>query len=61
VSASLTFSPWNPEAVFHLANLLIQTNRLDDALLVTETCLKLDPFNEQVRGLANNLRAARKR
>ena len=24
---SFAFSPWNPEAVFHLANLLIQTNR----------------------------------
>ena len=58
---AFAFSPWNPEAVFHLTNLLIQTNRLDDALLVSETCLKLDPFNEQVRGLANNLRAARKR
>jgi hypothetical protein len=58
---AFAFSPWNPEAVFHLANLLIQTNRLDDALLVTETCLKLDPFNEQVRGLANNLRSFKKK
>jgi hypothetical protein len=57
---AFAFSPWSPEAVFHLANLLIQTNRFDDALLVTETCLKLDPFNEQVRGLANNLRNFKK-
>jgi len=57
---AFAFSPWSPEAVFHYVNLLLQTNRLDDALLVAETCLKLDPFNEQVRGLANNLRSARK-
>ena len=57
---AFAFSPWSPEAVFHYVNLLLQTNRLDDALLVADTCLKLDPFNEQVRGLANNLRAARK-
>jgi hypothetical protein len=37
-------------------NLLLQTNRLEDALLVAETCLKLDPFNEQIREVAKNLR-----
>jgi Protein of unknown function (DUF2723) len=58
---AFAFSPWSPEAVFHFANLLIQTNRVDDALLVAETCLKLDPFNEQVRGLANNLRSFRRK
>jgi hypothetical protein len=57
---AFAFSPWSPEAVFHYTNLLLQTNRLDDALLVAETCLKLDPFNEQVRALANNLRSFRK-
>ncbi len=54
---SFALSPWSPEAVFHYVNLLLQTNRLDDAILVGETCLKLDPFNEQVRGLVNNLRS----
>jgi hypothetical protein len=53
---AFAFSPWSPEAVSHYANFLLQTNRLDDALLVAETCLKLDPFNEPIRALANNLR-----
>jgi hypothetical protein len=57
---AFAFSPWSPEAVFHYANLLLQMNRPEDALLVAETCLKLDPFNEQVRGLANNLRSLKK-
>jgi hypothetical protein len=54
---AFAFSPWSPEAVSHYTNLLLQTNRLDDALLVAETCLKLDPFNEPIRALANNLRS----
>jgi hypothetical protein len=54
---AFAFSPWSAEAVFHYVNLLLETNRLDDALLVAETCLKLDPFNDQVRGLAGNLRS----
>jgi hypothetical protein len=58
---AFAFSPWSPEAVIHYVNLLLQTNRFDDALIVAETCLKLDPFNEQIRSLANNLRSARKR
>jgi len=57
---ALAFSPWNPETVFHFTNLLLQTNRLDDALLVLDTCLKLDPFNAQVLAHANNLRAFKK-
>jgi tetratricopeptide (TPR) repeat protein len=30
-------------------------NRLDDALLVAQTCLKLDPYNGQVMGLVNSI------
>ncbi|HYG33390.1 MAG TPA: DUF2723 domain-containing protein, partial [Clostridia bacterium] len=33
----------------------LQYQRVDDALLVAETCLKLDPYNGQVAGLVNNL------
>jgi hypothetical protein len=57
---AFAFSPWNPETVFHLTNLLLQTNRLDEALLVLDTCLKLDPFNAQVLAHANNLRTFKK-
>jgi tetratricopeptide (TPR) repeat protein len=35
--------------------LLLQYNRVSDALLVARTCLKLDPYNGQVMGLVQNL------
>ena len=41
--------PYSPEAVFRYVQLLLQLNRMDDALLVAQTCLKLDPDNGQVR------------
>ena len=34
--------------------------RFDDALLVAETCLKLDPYNGQVRGLVENIKGYKK-
>ena len=52
---SFAFCPYSPEAVFRYVNFLLQFNRLDDALIVAETCLKLDPFNDQVKGLVSQL------
>jgi len=52
---AFAFCPYSPEAVFRYAQLLLQFNRLDDALIVARTCLKLDPYNAQVRGLVNSL------
>ncbi|HEY5914901.1 MAG TPA: DUF2723 domain-containing protein [Verrucomicrobiae bacterium] len=52
---AFAFCPYSPEAVFRYVNLLLQFNRLDDALIVAKTCLKLDPYNAQVRGLINSL------
>jgi beta-lactamase regulating signal transducer with metallopeptidase domain len=49
--------PSSPEAVFRYVQLLLQLARLDDALLVAETCLKLDPENSQVRGLVQSIKA----
>jgi hypothetical protein len=57
---AFAFSPWSPEAVIRYVNFLIQFNRLDDALLVAETCLEFDPYDTQVLGLANNLRQYKK-
>lgn len=54
---AFAFCPYSPEAVFRYAQLLLQTRRFDDALLVAETCLKLDPYNSQVRGLLENVKA----
>ncbi len=52
---AFAFCPYSPEAVFRYVQLLLSLNRLDDALLIGETCLKLDPLNSQVQGLVKNL------
>ena len=54
---SFAFCPYSPEAVYRYVNLLLQLNRLDDALLIAQTCLKLDPYNGSVIGLVNNLQS----
>ncbi len=54
---SFAFCPYSPEAVFRYVNLLLQLNRLDDAMLIAQTCLKLDPYNSAVIGLVGNLQA----
>ncbi len=56
---AFAFCPYSPEAVFHYVNLLVQFNRFDDALLVAETCHKLDPFNPSIDGLLANLQGIR--
>jgi tetratricopeptide (TPR) repeat protein len=55
---AFAFCPFSPEAVFRYVTLLTQpqVNRFEDALLVAETCRKLDPYNAQVVGLVNSLR-----
>jgi tetratricopeptide (TPR) repeat protein len=54
---AFAFCPYSPEAVFRYVNLLVPLNRLDDASLIARTCLKLDPYNGQVKGLVDNLEA----
>ena len=53
---AFAFCPYSPEAVFRYVNFLLQFNRMDDALIVAETCLKLDPYNDQVKGLISQLK-----
>ena len=53
---AFAFCPYSPEAVFRYVNLLLPLNRVDDALLIAETCQELDPYNPQVTGLVENLR-----
>ena len=48
--------PNSPEALFRYANLLVGSNRIDDARLLAETTLKLDPNNSQVESLLNQLK-----
>jgi tetratricopeptide (TPR) repeat protein len=53
---SFAFCPYSPEAVYRYVNFLLQLNRLDDAMIVAQTCQKLDPFNDQITGLVDQLR-----
>jgi hypothetical protein len=48
--------PSSPEALFRYVQLLLQLNRIDDALLLAETFRKVDPQNDQARGLLDNLK-----
>jgi tetratricopeptide (TPR) repeat protein len=58
---SFAFCPFSPEAVFRYVQLLVQLNRFDDALLIAQTCVKLDPYNGQVLSLVANLQDIKSR
>jgi tetratricopeptide (TPR) repeat protein len=57
---SFAFCPYSPEAVFRYINFLLQYQRFDDALIVAETCQKLDPFNDQISGTVDQLKGYEK-
>ncbi len=57
---SFAFCPYSPEAVYRYVNFLLQLNRLEDALIVAQTCLKLDPYNGQVGDLIKQLQEFKK-
>jgi tetratricopeptide (TPR) repeat protein len=57
---AFAFCPYSPEAVFRYINFLIPLGRFDDALLVAETCQKLDPYNDQIKGLIANIQEIQK-
>jgi beta-lactamase regulating signal transducer with metallopeptidase domain len=48
--------PVSPEAVFRYAKLLLSTDRLEDARLLAETTLKLDPTNAMIEALLKTLK-----
>jgi hypothetical protein len=48
--------PVSPEAVFRYVQLLLSLNRADDARLLAETTLKLDPKNAQIQSLLEQLK-----
>ncbi len=52
---AFAFCPYSPEAVFRYVNLLLSTQRIDDALQVATTCKKLDPDNSQIDSLIDQL------
>ena len=53
---AFAFCPYSPEAVYRYVNFLLPQGRLDDALIVAQTCLKLDPYNSQVSDLVDQLK-----
>jgi tetratricopeptide (TPR) repeat protein len=59
---AFAFCPYSPEAVFRYVNLLLspEMQRFDDALLIAETCLKLDPYNGAVINLVSQLQGWKK-
>jgi tetratricopeptide (TPR) repeat protein len=57
---SFAFCPYSPEAVFRYINFLAMLNRLDDAILVAQTCSDFDPYNRQVAGLVKQLKEMKK-
>ncbi|MGP8201399.1 MAG: tetratricopeptide repeat protein, partial [Limisphaerales bacterium] len=52
---AFAYCPYSPEAVFHLMDLLLNANRIDDALSILKTCHKLDPYNDQINGWIDQL------
>jgi tetratricopeptide (TPR) repeat protein len=53
---SFAYCPYSPEAVFHFMDLLLNSGRIDDAIMVLETCHKLDPFNDQINNWIEQLK-----
>jgi tetratricopeptide (TPR) repeat protein len=54
---AFAFCPYSPEAVYRYIQLLVNpnVNRVDDAILVAQTCAKLDPNNLGVAGMVKGL------
>ena len=52
---AFAFCPYSPEAVYRFVQFLASQNRTDEAVAVAETCLKLDPQNDQIRALVNQI------
>jgi tetratricopeptide (TPR) repeat protein len=57
---AFAFCPYSPEAVFRYINFLLQYRRFDDAVIVAETCQKLDPFNDSLSNTIDQLKAYQK-
>jgi tetratricopeptide (TPR) repeat protein len=57
---AFAFCPYSPEAVYRYINFLLPLGHFDDALLIAQTCQKLDPYNEGINGLIKNLQDYKK-
>jgi tetratricopeptide (TPR) repeat protein len=52
---AFAYCPYSPEVVFRYVQFLAAFHRYDDARLVAETCLKLDPNNEGIGNMVREL------
>jgi len=52
---AFAYCPFSPEAVYRYVNVLLRLNRVDDAILVVQTCKKLDPANGAIDNLLAEL------
>jgi tetratricopeptide (TPR) repeat protein len=57
---AFAFCPYSPEAVYRYVNFLLPLGRFDDALIVAQTCQKLDPYNGALVGLVQQLEEYKK-
>lgn len=55
------FCPYSPEALYRYVNLLLGSNRIEDAWRLAVTSQKLDPYNGQLEGLVKQLDGMRAR
>ena len=53
--------PYSPEVVFRYINFLLQYERVNDAILVVQAAEHCDPANEQLKNLAKQLEAYKKK
>jgi tetratricopeptide (TPR) repeat protein len=56
---SFAYCPFSPEVVFNFMRLLLNQGRIDDAILILETCQKLDPFNGQITDMLGQLKRSK--
>jgi tetratricopeptide (TPR) repeat protein len=56
---AFAYCPFSPESVFHFMNLLLNQGRVDDAILLLETCHKLDPYSEQISYYIDQLKKSK--
>ncbi len=57
---AFAYCPFSPEAVYRYVNLLLPMNRLDDAILIVQTCKKLDPENPSIDNLLAQVQGMKK-
>jgi len=58
---SFAYCPFSPEVIFHFMDLLLQppTPRVEEALMILETCHKLDPYNGQITEWIDQLKRSK--